>query len=423
MRRVLVFAAAVVAAWGTIAACSSFSSEGQPPGDDAGDGANGGDGATDGLAAPSCTTVTPGQGPPPLHPEAGPPETNCGSASFDLETNAGNCGTCGRVCAESTCVKGACEATILAQMPIAADVAIPAALFGDQIVFHGYYSARAVALDGGDPREIWDGGDVAIATDGGAPVIYGVRSDDQAIWILSAAAGQTFVTSIGPAGPLEPLLALGATYPTTNFAVVGDKLFFVGEGPNGYVNRIVYAAPKSGGPATAIANVEPYAEGLAAEGSVLFWAQEPGEFNAEADGQIVRYDVGAGGAVRRSVPVNPGGRLAADSGYVYYFDQAARAFRRLPQDLPSGAQPETLATWLDAEDSVYEMTVAGDYLYAQLVQGRKWQGRVIVRVPRCGGEPVIVARDESMFDLHAVPLVVDNHLFFGNSAYVKRAER
>jgi hypothetical protein len=81
--------------------------------------------------------------------------------------------------------------------------------------------------------------------------------------------------------------------------------------------------------------------------------------------------------------------VAVDGAYVYVFDHVVQALLRLPFDLNGPA--EELARWTGTEwDAALSILVDGDFIYVNPHRGGTFGA--VMRVPRCGGTPVILQK-------------------------------
>jgi hypothetical protein len=383
------------------AACTAFSGDSQESPDGTGDG--GVETTMADGAVPACAALTPGEGPPPLHPEGGPPETNCGGAMVDLETSATNCGTCGQRCEGMPCVFGAC-----ASEPVYTGTASLIIRYarGARLVVATATSAIELSTDGGVLRTIGS------LDSGSGEVVF----DDETDWFVQH-GGQA--QQIGPDGTLRATVSLSGKPPISFVASREDLVYATARG-GGHDTIALVGLTKDGGLVHDVAPKEPYATALVRDGDFLMWAQEPILVpDSGTAGQVVRRNL-LGDDTQRSGPVGVSGALGFDGAFVYYFDGATKEIRRLPKSALAGATGETLATWRGPEKFAAAISAFGDFLYLLLTNGGR-DGSVIARVHRCGGEPTVVVRDDGT-SLEGAPVVADGKLFFARYKQIERTQ-
>jgi hypothetical protein len=382
-------------------ACTAFSG-------DSSDGEGGPDGAAEAArddgSLPACAELTPGEGPPPLHPEAGPPESDCSGARVDLETSAANCGTCGVRCDGIPCVYGACASEAVYTGGDGLGIRYAR---GDRLVISTASDALEIAPDGGVLRTIGslDGGNGAFVT-----------PDDEADWFGQQGSR---ADRVEPDGAVSASISLSGITPMT-FVATPDDLAYATPVGGGHDTIQIMGLTKGTGASHPITGKEPFATALVRDGTFLMWAREPilvaGSGTA---GQIVRRDL-ASGDTQRSAPLGVSGALGYDADFVYFFEGVTKELRRLPKRALNGSAGERLATWAGPETFAAAIGAFGDDVYALLTGGGA-NGGVIARVHRCGSEPIVVARHNNQ-NLVGAPVVADGKLLFTRYKRIERTQ-
>jgi hypothetical protein len=393
---------------GTLGACGAFGS------DDAAmsEAGSGSDGAANDTAESgsgvACTKLTPGVGPPPLPPAGGPPETDCNGVKVDLATSDQHCGTCTNVCAGVPCVGGVCAKEPIYKAGFAVALAYARR---SRFVLASPSAIIDMLPDGGDVRVIRD------ADSGTCCASLALEGDSD--WIIYNANAMLHADRIAPNGSVSATVLLGENRtPDATFVVTADDVVFVQENGNNGASRTIQAVRKSDGTSHSLSTNEPYAYGLLLDENALVWAQEPFRAVDGMGGQIVRKELGSGDT-RRSAQVSVSGRLGFDQDFIYYFDGALRELRRISKRNLDNATGETLAKWTGSETEAFAIGAFGDYVYVALTTIRVPNAQKIIRVHRCGGEPIVVARDPTS-TITSGPHVYEGELYFTQYATLFR---
>lgn len=171
---------------------------------------------------------------------------------------------------------------------------------------------------------------------------------------------------------------------------------------------ILYAVGQAGTPAAAKSGRFVYVDPnstirvLAPDGGLpTFGLHMDGVFRLAADDQSVYWmtaandaglaDLGrvelVGGAVSLLQAEPAPTAIAVDDAYVYFYAGAAKEFRRVAKDLKTPT--ELVAKWTGlGGDVARSMLADGSYVYAVLEYS---YSNFVVRVPKCGGVPLVLA--------------------------------
>jgi hypothetical protein len=377
--------AAVVVAMGAIAiGCADLVAldawSGPPDASDAGSSSGGPD------PAPACAASA-GEGDAGLVTSE---IVDCDGAMVQLRSDPNHCGACSRKCLGTTCAEGVCGPHRLAE-----EAALTVAVLGvsEESV---YWSAgedadfvvRRATLAGDDRVDVVSLGGGTVRVAGLSDSHLFVPQPDAMMVVVPIDGGEPF--EVGGIG--EGVGAIVARQ---------GEAFYATSGPTSWV-RSVRAEPRSA--AVDLLTDRPPIPNVALWNDDLFISIQP-EGSAAGDGQILAVDVRTREFRLSSWRGRPSG-LAVDGTYVYFFDRDAKGWRRLPVTL--GGEPEPLATWLGIEDYVASLVVDGEFLYALLTTTIDYG--TIVRVPRCGGTPLVVSAPNALGPI----FVQDGYVFFAD---------
>ena len=379
----MVFVTAACAA----AACGVFAArDGDPRGSpDASDGDTRADEAVDDAAADDAEAASPFCAPTPGIGDGTAPlsEVDCGGAKFQLRTNVQHCGACFHACGPaSACTDGICTPETVV------DGTHPSLLLG----IAGGRMCWARALDSGTS-------DVVCANlDGGAQRVFFTTTDDGGA-VYGGAMGTAGVV-VGQGNGTLTLVDFdndGGVARTPNveslalFALTGRDVYFTTYSP-GTLRHV----PLGGGDATTLVN-DSYAYAVAADGPAIYWSKFRGDDGLEA-GSIARYERD-GGAIARSLAATDLYAIGLDDDFVYHYGpgDAAYTIRRLLKSVAQ-APSEALAMVTTFHDVAYAIAVDDAHVYLATGSSQNDPSNVtIIRVPKCGGAPVALARTSEAY--------------------------
>jgi hypothetical protein len=349
-----------------VGGCSSFSSAGGGnPSSDAGADAIASQAAD---AAPNARcAIARVDGPAPVPTE----DVLCGSVMTSLRTNARHCGACDHGCATGTCRDGLCDPELLfdGNKPEFQDSGIEGALsirgmnqdFFILQTFAGSASQALYASLRAQPSNL-----VPLAPPNASVVVL----RDGIVWYTGNGALRRVKTDGGDG---RQLIACG----DLPFAVT-DKEVFVAD-PTG----VLRTSRETAGMARPFRNETNTAEIVTDDAFTTFLTRD-------ADGgSLVRVRLSDEAVQRTSVHRASG--LTADAAYLYVYDEITSELLRFDKERLD--QVDVVAR-IDAEghNVVRTMLVDERYIYVALALDRSSLNVWIVRVARCGGPPLLVAK-------------------------------
>jgi hypothetical protein len=331
-----------------------------------------------------------------------------GACEADLQSDPSHCGACGHSCLGGGCVGGRCLA-----IPMAHGLERPRgiALHAGQVYFAsvgigdpekaGVFRLPADAPEGAVPERL-----AGIAPDvRGAPV--DVKVDDRAIYVARRAPDA--IEKISLAGGDGSFLWQGASSTTTGspYALALDETHVHAALSQG--SAVVLSVPKNGGAARGLATDNPHYDSgffgvTASEGHVV-WASQNKVLRVAKSGGAVEPVLGFEGDPRGVVH---------HEGMIYWTDwgsyEPSSAGTVMSCSVEGCTEPKTLATGLQGP---LDLVVDGDSLYVT-VAGRGATNGSIVKIPREGGEPEVLA------DEQATPVAIavdDKAIYWTNGGY------
>lgn len=243
-----------------------------------------------------------------------------GPCSEDLQTDADNCGRCGRSCGGDACEDGRCPVRSLAatgnyNYGLAADATHAYWTAGESSEPGGLpYSVSKVPTDGGDVVRLFESDEVAYWHPSGIAI------DDTLVYWTALWAGGIHQSGLDGSG-LEQIASMNKP---TNIALAGETLVVAGyNSPNGTVARI-HASRADALLASGLDNPLP----VATDGTHAYWAiigtDGRGIWRAAIDGSDEPTLVTATDA--------PVGSMAIDGDDLYFHDEATAELVRLRTD-------------------------------------------------------------------------------------------
>lgn len=279
----------------------------------------------------------------------GDPDDGC---EAPLETDAGNCGSCGHDCQGSACADGMCAPEVLASgLYFASRLALD-----DALVYwtSADGSIRTMPLDGGDPTPIaggqgdpWD-----IAVDGHG--VYWTNSGDDTV--VSLPFGAELPKVLTDAG--NPLL----------LAVSGDHLYFTDTYDKLSNDEHVRRVPTAGG---GVVNVGATlgAWGVAVDGSRVYWTDP-------ASDTVWTTPLAGGALTAMATGLLDPTDIEVDFDAVYVTGLEA-TYR-----IPLGGGPPEAVVWGAGSG----LAIDGERLYVGAADGR------LLSAPKHGGAAVALAK-------------------------------
>jgi hypothetical protein len=320
------------------------------------------------LGACTCTLAT------------GNPGTPCSGACTDTQTDAQNCGACGKVC-DGTCSYGGCG-TILASWD--------GELIGLAIDAHNAYlgegenSVLQVPLQGGTPITLATGTDATV-----------IAVDASSVYWLDEEANSMMKVAIGGGVPVT--LATGPFGDGSSLVVHNSTVYFSYQpGADGSSAGAVMAMPTGGGSPVTLASLgfSGYAFSLTLQGANLYWVDPSG---AIRDVPIAGGAQGVLASGQRSIlaelAVNTSGAYWSILGNSEDPEPTVDALMTVALD---GGVPSTIAA-----RAAGGITVDSSSVYwsnrgvPSLITKEPLGGGAIVTVASAGQEPGTIVADES----------------------------
>lgn len=314
-------------------------------------------------------------------------DTDCGGTQVSLRDNALHCGACFHVCTiGKNCSQGTCDHEVLAAAGslLARDGAF---LYSRQVSGGADEALMRSALDGGVATELlrpdsggvtaftptvdflftssYNGGLFALPVDGGTPVL--LTPSSEGVRSISARGSTAYYSRAALTAVRKVTVDAG---PSINIATDEMATTILGDQPSLY--WLNFLSVGDGGPASAAV-------------------------------QLVRFNIASGGIVR-SAPIATSDQyrasLAIDDVYAYVYEGTSREVRRFSKSSPAGSPGEVVARWRGPSgDFTTHMLVDASNIYV-LVQVAFNDSRAqIVKIPRCGGKPQLLAETASQGQL------------------------
>ena len=337
-----------------------------------------------------CSAVTPGVGPVELL-DAGLATCPGVSGSVDLANNERHCGECAHACGGTArCRGGICDPDTLVTPDIdGGDFARPLDLDEGALVWsyqaggRGYL--RRTPLDGGATAN------VGVLDQG----VYTLARDDTKYFPMTTGY-QLYVLDKSDAANATAL----ALFPEfARIVELGDSIF-VTQRTAGQVVRV----PKDGTPPSNVTtDVSP--DDLVAEPTGLVWT------NLADGGNVTRYS-SESGAISRSRPLDAPSGLAMDADFIYVYAGVTRQLVRIPRT-PLDGPAEVLATvTLPYAPLAYPAYVDARAVYLAVVADTSLEATTLLKIPKCGGTPRVLARTS----VGTAALADDTYVYVGSVA-------
>ena len=299
--------------------------------------------------------------------------TACGSTCVDLQTDASNCGDCGRQCGGTACTAGMCGTTVLAQ-----GQAYPSAVAVDSQYVYWVNDSNSSA---GGVRKIdkmqLGAAPIVLASGQGNPTdlvidatsVYWVNATDGAVLTVPLLGGPTTQLAVNQDSPSHLALASG-------------NLFWTDSGSQGLGS--VMKKSIAGGAPTALLD-SPSPDRIAANGDTVFYSDRDGLYSYSA---------------REWRTISTGGimSIAADGSHVYW-STTSGIFRAAT---PDGA-PEMIH-----DTASMALAIDGTHLYFveyHVTPTISWDIR---RLPLAGGAPLTLASGQ----VQPAGLALDDHFLY-----------
>jgi hypothetical protein len=312
--------------------------------------------------------ATPGEGDGSVSTSAFCPD----AGMVDLTSNAQHCGACFHDCGTKTCTAGVCGAETVHAESTHSSVLGNAGThvgWGTYPIGNPVGTLAVAEIDGGDYRLLG-------TMDGGvAGFDHGGVGDD---FLLVTGQGIPSTVFLFDGGSFT----VGANATERKVIVRGNEAFSDVYGSE--IRKI--AIVPGGGPTTLKKGIVSLLD-LEVAGSYVYWTaatpkpdggpNPPGVQRIHIQSQVINDSKWTG----RSWGVG------VDGAYVYVFEHATQRLLRLPFDLQG--DPEELAHWTGTSwDAANSIVLDGDFIYVNPHRGGT--SGAIMRVPRCGGAPVIL---------------------------------
>lgn len=294
----------------------------------------------------------------------------CGAGMVQLTTNTMHCGACNHSCGSSTCSDGRCESLVV--IPQAGSEPIVLAASPTHV-------AWSAALDGGADTMVY-----VAAADGSDPrtlsTIYGQWAQAGAI------AGDAVLVPVQNADTYA--------YPITGapwFKVQGNNAskYIVSRGSDVFLEtfeqtlRVIHVVPD--GTKDDLVTDQSAIRAIALGDQYLYWVVGAKDDQGNPP-RVARVHV-VTKTVDHSDWQGDTSAVAVDGAFVYVFDHSRQELIRLASDLVGPG--EVISKWTGVPwDYATTIIADGEYIYVRVNKGGA--SGAILRVPRCGGPPLVL---------------------------------
>jgi hypothetical protein len=280
-----------------------------------------------------------------------------------LASDAGNCGSCGLVCAGGSCVNGLCQAPAPVKLADAGSSNFDLAVDATYVYFGSGAGVQRVAKTGGTPTVLTPGGTNGLAID--------------SLRVYFADMSASAIRSVPIGGGTASTLVSGLVAPW-RVATNGTNVYFTDSS-----NQMLYRVPVGGGVNTVMASGMGGASGLALDASFVY-------FGTDSGGVVARVPLGGGTVTTLVSGESRPMRVAVDATSVYFTTYTANgAVKKVPL---AGGSPITLAS---GQNQPIGIAADNGWVY--------WTATTTVqKVPLAGGTPVVLASGQGSANCIAI---------------------
>lgn len=297
-----------------------------------------------------------------------------GASGIQLKLSSQHCGACGHDCGAATCANGLC-----AKETVVPETARSSFLGANGTRVAWSYEADAAVT--GFRFASADGNEVQTLSSLDGEYLDTAGFGDDFLLVPRAGSGMTTVLPLDGGAPFT----VQNNNAATGVAVVrGNDVFMI---VFDVLLRRITAVPNS--VADTIRQEAYPIVGIAVGGQYVYSALTQNPQGAPTLSRV-RFDKSGYAA---SPWTGHSNAVAVDGRYVYVFENETNKLLRLPLDLQ--ASPETLMQWTGTPwDYATTILPDGDFIYVRVNKGGA--SGAILRVPRCGGPPLLLTTMSSL---------------------------